>query len=155
MTRMRDVPAWSAPGGSRNEMQGDRALSAIAARQHGVVGLADLSAAGIARGALAHRVAEGRLSRLHRGIYLVGPVRTPHTREIAAVLAAGDGAVLSHRSAAALLGIGAPPAGLVEVTVAGRKARHRPGIRIHRTRGSMPATSGGARPCRSRRRRAR
>jgi len=132
MTGVRNVPGRREPTRSWNELHGDRALSAIAARQHGVVSLADLAAAGIGRGALAHRVAEGRLRRLHRGVYLVGPLDAPRTDEMAAILAVGEGAVLSHRSAAGLLGICPPWAGEVDVTVT-RKARHRAGIRVHRT----------------------
>jgi len=53
---------------------------------------------------------------------------------MAAVLALGDGAVVSHRSAAALWGLLAFPAGFVDVTVAGGGGREkRPGIKVHRS----------------------
>jgi very-short-patch-repair endonuclease len=129
MTEMRNVPGRPPPPGSGNEMHGDRALVAIAARQHGVVSVADVAAAGIGRGGLAHRVANGRLRRLHRGVFLVGPLQALRTSEMAAVLAVGG--VLSHRSAASVLGIGAPPAE-VDVTLT-RNARRRDGVRVHRT----------------------
>jgi very-short-patch-repair endonuclease len=65
------------------------------------------------------RLAAGRLHVLHRGVYAVGHTRVcQEGRWLAAVLACGDGAVLSHRSAAALWGI-RPYSGTIEVT-----ARH-------------------------------
>ncbi|MDP9293551.1 MAG: DUF559 domain-containing protein [Actinomycetota bacterium] len=74
------------------------------------------------------------MTRLHRGVYLVGPLKAPFTDAMAAVLACGDGAVLSHHAAAALYGLRPTLPAEVDVTVAGRQARHRPGIRVHRTR---------------------
>jgi very-short-patch-repair endonuclease len=118
-------------------MHGDRAVMELAARRHGVVTLADLAAAGLGRGAVARRVAEGRLQRLHRGVYLVGPLPGTRTREIAAVLACGGTAVLSHRSAAALWGMAPPWQGDVDVTVVGAQPR-RPGVRVHRARRRDP-----------------
>jgi very-short-patch-repair endonuclease len=113
-------------------MQGDRAVAAIAARRHGVVVQGELLRAGLGRGAVAHRVATGRLTRLHRGVFLVGPLPGEWTREVAAVLAIGPDAALSHRSAAALWGVRPRGDGPVDV-IAARKARLRPGIRVHRT----------------------
>jgi hypothetical protein len=78
---------------------GDAAIAVIAARQHGVVTTAQLAAAGLGRRAVAHRVAHGRLVRRHRGVYQVGPSPAPLSREMAAVLACGEGAALSHQSA--------------------------------------------------------
>jgi very-short-patch-repair endonuclease len=75
------------------------------------------------------------LEQVHAGVYRVGPVATPHAREMAAVLACA-GAVVSHRSAAELwqmlapLNAGEP----VHVTVPSASGRgRRPGIRRHRT----------------------
>jgi very-short-patch-repair endonuclease len=117
----------------RNGTRGDRALMAIAARRHGVVTLAELEAAGLGRGAVAHRVAEGRLRRLHRGVYLVGPLHGPRTKEVAAVLACGESAVLSHGSAAALWGMVPVWRGVPHVTVVGGQPRPS-GVRVHRVR---------------------
>ena len=80
------------------------------------------------------RIASGRgwLRRMHRGVYLVGPLEAPHSRAMAATLAAGAGAVLSHYSAAVLWGLRPPREGPTDVTVPGRKTRPRPGIRVHR-----------------------
>ncbi|MDX6721167.1 MAG: hypothetical protein QOJ63_3421 [Solirubrobacteraceae bacterium] len=77
--------------------------------------------------------ADGRLRRVHRGVYAVGhDAPSPGGDYMAAVLACGDGAVLSHRAAAHALRLlpGRPP--LPEVTVATLAGRMRPGIVIHR-----------------------
>ena len=80
-------------------------------------------------------LADGRLIRVHRGVYALGH-RAPSIRGdyMAAVLASGSGAVLSHAAAAHLLGLirGAPPA--AEVTIPVKDSRTRPGITIHRAR---------------------
>jgi hypothetical protein len=83
---------------------GDTAVAALAAAQSGVVSRRQLQAAGLGRGAIAHRLAEGRLHRLHRGVYLVGHAVAPaHAHQVAALLACqgpsvGDGnAVLPAR----------------------------------------------------------
>src|SRR5215212_2302837 len=81
----------------------ERALAALAARQYGVVSGAQLQALGVDRNAIAYRVRIGRLHRVHRGVFAVGHgALTRNGRLLAAVLACGDGAVLSHRSAARL-----------------------------------------------------
>src|SRR5688572_26177520 len=81
----------------------DAAMAALAASQYGVVTWQQLAALGMPRGRVDWRLAAGRLHRLHPGVYAVGH-RAPRrkARWLAAVLACGDGAVLSHRSAAAL-----------------------------------------------------
>ena len=86
-------------------------------------------------GAYALRVAAGRLHRVHSGVYAVGhPVLTVDGRRMAAVLATGPGAALSHASAAALWEIRPTSATRIDVTVrsAGGRAK-RPGLWIHRT----------------------
>ncbi len=81
----------------------DVALASIAERQHGVVSGAQLRAVGLGHSAMSKRVARGRLHRVHRGVYAVGhPGLSREGRWLAAVLAAGGGAALSHLSAAAL-----------------------------------------------------
>ena len=88
----------------------------IAAAQHGAITAAQLAAAGIGRRAIARRLADGRLQRVHRGVYLAGPVESPHARASAALLAAGPTAVLSHRSAAELWELLSPARGPIELT---------------------------------------
>lgn len=108
-------------------------MAFVAQRQHGVVTLAQLVALGLSPSAVRARVRSGRLRRLHRGVYAVTGV-TPglHLHYMAAVLACGPGAVLSHQSAAALWGVRGSAASLVDVTAPTRAGRGREGIRVHR-----------------------
>jgi predicted transcriptional regulator of viral defense system len=123
--------------GQRNARPRDGAIAALAARQHGVVARRQLVALGLSLDAIDHRVECGRLLRLHRGVYAVGHRRvTGRGVSLAAVLAAGDEAVLSHRSAAELWGIRETSRRTIEVT-APRQRRLRPGLRIHRAK--LPA----------------
>jgi hypothetical protein len=111
-------------------------IAAIAGRQHGVVTVEQLREAGIDKYGVRDRVRTGRLHRLHRGVYAVGHRSLSwRGRWLAAVLAAGDGAVLSHASAAALWEYLRPIRGPVHVTVAAAVRRKpRPGLAIHRSR---------------------
>ena len=108
-------------------------IAELARRQHGVVATRQLAAAGVGESGIRHRVRKGRLVRLHRGVYLVAPLPAPLTREMAALLACGDQAALSHHSAAAVWGFRPPHQGDVHVTVERGRAASRPGIRVHRT----------------------
>lgn len=99
-------------GATHARLAPDEVIARVAAAQRGVVTREQLRAAGIERGALNHRIARGRLHSIHPGVYLVGhPAELPLARETAAVLACGDGAVLSHRSAAWLWELAARPPG--------------------------------------------
>jgi Transcriptional regulator, AbiEi antitoxin len=82
-------------------------LHGLGERQHGVVSIRQLETRlGFSRSAVQREVAAGRLHRLHRGVYAVGHRRiSPHGRCLAAVLACGPGALLSHGSAGWLWGI--------------------------------------------------
>jgi very-short-patch-repair endonuclease len=101
----------------------------------------DLEALGFSKMAIDHRVATGRLHLIARGVYAVGrPELTPHGRWMAAVLVSGDGAVLSHRSAAELWGIGREEKGRIDVTVPRHCTNKRDGIRM-RGRPSLPSRS--------------
>jgi hypothetical protein len=106
-------------------------VARIAASQHRVIEHAQLAAAGLSDGTIGRWVARGRLRRRYHGVYVYGS--GPLTRDgefLAAVLAIGDGAVLSHLSAAALLGFWKGRIDRIDVTVA-RRARSRKGIRVH------------------------
>ena len=82
------------------------AVSELAARQHGRVSRAQLVALGVPLRTIRNHVASGRLHIEHRGVYAVGHAgRTRRGAEMAAVLACGPGAVLSHQSAGALHGL--------------------------------------------------
>lgn len=108
----------------------DAAIAELAGRQHGVVARRQLISLGLGEDAIDARLCLGRLHRLHRGVYAVGHQVVPREgRWMAAVLACGDGAVLSHRSAAALWGI-ATFSGKIEVTTP-RDTRSRDAIRRH------------------------
>jgi len=117
--------------GERQSRSGDAAIAALAAAQHGVVARPQLAALGLSLDAIDRRVAQGRLHVLHRGVYAVGHrAVTRHGHWMAAVLAGGPDAVLSHRSAAVLWGIRAAGGTRVEIAVP-RQRRPRPGIQAH------------------------
>ena len=110
----------------------DRAIAAIAARQHGVVARWQLLAGGVTRHQIALRLRNGRLYEIHRGVYLVGHRIPPQLAvEQAALLACGEEAVLSDRSAANLWGLLPYPASAPAwVTVPSGRSVHRPRIKI-------------------------
>lgn len=113
---------------------GDAAVARIAGRQYGIVTVAQLREAGIDKSAVSRRVEAGRLHRVYRGVYTAGHGALGHRgRWMAAVLACGEDAVLSHGSAAALWGLLRPIDGPVHVSVpttTGRMSRR--GIHLHR-----------------------
>jgi hypothetical protein len=87
-------------------------------------------ALGFTHDAIKHRVARGRLHRLRQGVYSVGPPRgTLHQSWMAAVLACGGGAVLSHRSAAALWRIGRMDSKRVDISLRRRSEHDLDGVR--------------------------
>jgi very-short-patch-repair endonuclease/predicted transcriptional regulator of viral defense system len=112
----------------------DKIVARLAERQHGVVAARQLAAIGLSRNAVSARAQAGRLHRVHRGVYAVGhTVLTVNGRRMAAVLAAGPGAALSHASAAALWEIRPTSATRIDVSVRSAAGRaRRPGLRIHR-----------------------
>jgi predicted transcriptional regulator of viral defense system len=111
----------------------DAQVAELARRQHGVVERQQLVALGLSLDAIDHRVECGRLLRLHRGVYAVGHRKlTGLGVWMAAVLAAGPGAVLSHRSAGALWGVRAWSGRRVEIAVP-RRRRVRDGLVLHET----------------------
>jgi very-short-patch-repair endonuclease len=98
----------------------------------------DLMALGFTSSAIRHRLATGRLHRVRTGVYAVGRRElTPEGRWMAAVLACGVGAVLSHGSAAALWGIGFEWR-MTEISVRRHSRSRLHGIKA-RTRPSLPA----------------
>jgi Protein of unknown function (DUF559) len=122
---------------------GDRGIAELARRQHGVVAYRQLIGLGFGRGGIRHRVQMGRLHRLHEGVYAVGhPLVSVHGRWMAGVLACGPGSVLSHRCAAALLGIRPSSRFVVDVTTPCASRQNRPGIEVHRTRRLDPEDRG-------------
>jgi very-short-patch-repair endonuclease len=116
----------------------------LARNQHGVVARRQLLRLGMSPDAIRHRVNCGRLHTIHRGVYVVGrPELTQRGWWMAAALACGSLAVLSHLSAAELWGIRRtknPSANqaptrvlsLIDVWVPRTTTCRRPGIRAHR-----------------------
>lgn len=114
----------------RKGKNGDWWLLALAAEQHGLVTRKQLFSRGMGASAIAGRLATGRLHSIHTGVYAVGlPELTEPGRFMAAVLAGGPGALLSHGAAARhwrLLNHRGKP----EVMVPTYR-RRRPGIAFH------------------------
>lgn len=109
-------------------------VRAVAAAQSGVVSRRQARACGLTRRQVDRRVASGRWARLHPGVFVVhtGPVPAA-ARVWAAVLYAGDGAVVGGRTALWLCGIVDEPPAVVEVCIpADRRVRRRPGLRVLR-----------------------
>jgi putative AbiEi antitoxin of type IV toxin-antitoxin system len=98
---------WKIAGSAVAQTGARHALLEIAERQHGVISIRQLGKTlGYSASAVKREVAAGRLLRLHRGVYAVGHRRiSPHGHCLAAVLACGPKALLSHGSAAWLWGI--------------------------------------------------
>jgi very-short-patch-repair endonuclease len=111
----------------------------LAARQHGVVAHRQLIELGLRPKAIQYRLATGRLHRVYPGVYAVGHrALSRHGRWLAAVLACGEQALLSHRSAAALWGLRRGAPGRIDVTAPGRSRHGLPGIAVHRVRRLHP-----------------
>ena len=111
----------------------------VADRQHGVVTYRQLAGLGVGRGGVHARVRAGRLHRLHPGVYSVGHRYLGSAgRRLAAVLACGPGALLSHRSAAVHLGLSDRDPRSVDVTAPGRKRAGPRGIALHLPRRLHP-----------------
>jgi len=113
----------------------DQALSELAREQHGPFSLDQLRDVGLTAPAVRYRVATGRLHRIHHTVYSLVP-RELLGREglyMAAVLACGPGAVLSHRSAAVLHELRDWGYTRIEVTVPGRSGRRHEGVKVHRS----------------------
>jgi very-short-patch-repair endonuclease len=111
------------------------AIAEIAARQHGVISAGQLQALGFSTSLTSKWVRAGRLHRVFRGVYAVGHAGLGNEGMwMAAVLSCGDGAVLSHRSAAYLWRILEPTTGPIEVSIPSANGRRkRRGIRQHRS----------------------
>ena len=117
----------------------DRFVSQLAAKQHGVAARYQLLSAGVTSQQIKVRLRNGRLHEIHRGVYLVGhTVPPPLAVEQAALLAFGNEALLSHRSAANLWDLLPYPASAKAwVTVPPERGATRPGIHI--ARAEVPA----------------
>lgn len=126
---------WSQLAASAHDAR-ERAIAALAGDQQRVVTGRQLAAIGLTHGSVCHRLRQGRLTRRHRDVFVVGTAPlAPGGRRLAAVLACGEGAAASHRDAAAAHGLLREPSGPVHVTTpAGNGSCSRQGIRVHRYR---------------------
>jgi very-short-patch-repair endonuclease len=128
-----DGPEASAIWTGEAHRQRGLAIAAVAERQHGLVTLAQLETAGLSASAVRSRVQAGSMHRLYVGVYAVGHQPLDRfARYMAAVLACEPGAVLSHRSAAALWGIRENRRRSIDVTAPNRRGRIPNGIDAHR-----------------------
>jgi len=113
----------------------DQTIEQLAADQLGLVTRAQLRARGITAHCIASRVQSKRLRVMHRGVYRVGPVLLPQARELAAQLACGPHAVVSHRSAGWIWDLLPDPGDApVEISLHHGDRGRRPGIHVHRVR---------------------
>jgi very-short-patch-repair endonuclease len=109
-----------------------RSAWALARRQHGVISRMQLLRLGFTDDGIAHRIERGRLRRIYPGIFAVGQLDlTQQGKWMAAVLACGQTAALSHDSAAALWKLAKAPTDPIHVSVLG-ESRSRKGIVVHR-----------------------
>jgi len=116
----------------QRRVRGERAIAATASSQYGVIARRQLVELGLGVDAVQHRLSKGTLIPIHRGVYAVGhSALTAHGRWLAAVLACGPGALLSHRSAAALWGLHTIAGAVAEVTVPAPRRRSRRGLLVH------------------------
>src|SRR5688572_4808828 len=128
-------------------------LQRVARRQWGVVSRRQLTVLGFGAHGIAEWVRTGRLVRVHQGVYAYGHDRLRiEGRWLAAVMACGHGAVLSHRDAAQLWELRQSSSAVIDVTVPSRAGRiRRRGVRVHRsgrlapeettTRSGIPVTT--------------
>jgi hypothetical protein len=135
----------------------ERALAALASRQYGVVSRAQLRDLGLADSGVTARVRRGGLVPVHRGVFAVGhSVLVVRGAWMAAVLAGGPRAVLSHAAAGALWELRGGGATTIDITIPGTGGRwRRDHLRIHRARNLAPSRSRSTSGSRSRPPRAR
>jgi predicted transcriptional regulator of viral defense system len=116
----------------------DARIAAVSGRQYGLITSAQLAAAGLTKGAISQRVRAGRLHPLYRGVYAVGHANlSQEAKWMAAVLAAGEGAALSHLAAAKHWNIWRRKVTGIDVLVPGNR-RQRNGFTAHRCRNLDP-----------------
>lgn len=131
----------------------DRRIARFAERQHGNVSREQLRACGLTEGALRYWLSIGRLHRVHRSVYRIGPdLRSHRAASFAAWLAADREPLVAGRSAAMAWGFCSDYDGEVRLLVTGTiRRRHQPGFSIgsfaafspadRRSRDGLPLTS--------------
>lgn len=124
---------------SAHQPRRDGEIALICHRQHGLITLAQLEANGLTPQTIHERVSAGRLHRIHQRVYSLTPgVMTERAKFMAAVLACGPDAVLSHRSAAYLWGLIDEFTEPIDVTAPSRRGRSPAGVAAHRDGSLQP-----------------
>jgi len=129
----------------------DKVIAELARKQHSIFLGSQATARGVTRKMLQRRVAIGRLTATGPDLFLVGgAVMTWEARLLGLVLSAGDGALASHRAAAALWGFEGFNRGTPELTVPRGRRFRRSSTKVHestdldrcgaRTRSGVPVT---------------
>jgi len=128
-------------------METDRRLASIAAGQRGLLTYGQALGAGLSAEAVKRRLRRGRWESCHEQVYrIAGSPRAWEQEVLAACLAAGPDAVVSHRSAARLWGLDGFGKHEVEITVARPLCHRLRGVVVHRSTDldrSMPTTRDG------------
>jgi hypothetical protein len=119
----------------------ERAIAELFGSQKTVATLTQLGEVGLAPRSVRHRAALGRLHRVYPTVYSTTPPELlPRKAQwLAAVLACGPGALLSHRTAAALLGVRDTRRARIDVTSPGGRGRRLSNIDAHRATTLTPA----------------
>ncbi len=120
-----------------------RAIAECAARQFGVISRSQLREIGLGDDAIDREVRMARLHRVFRGVYAYGnPSVGERGRLWAAVLACGPETVVSHRSAAALMGLLDRGPVVIDVIAPASSGRAIEGIRPHKVRSPRGTEAG-------------
>lgn len=113
----------------------ERAIIATARRQHGVISFHQVLHRGAGPDLVRRRVQSGHWRRLAPSVYCIGAApRTFQQRCMVAVLSAGAGALLSHRTAARLWGIWPRRTVPIEVSIPRKRNHQRRGVVVHTSR---------------------
>jgi hypothetical protein len=121
--------------GKNRAKEGRHRVAETATAQGGVVSLDQLEEAGVSMRAASRGAGSGNLHRIHRGVYTVGHRAVSRNAILrAALLACGEGAVISHGTAAAFHGLWDKAPLLIDVTVPVEAGRKIDGVRCRRCR---------------------
>lgn len=108
-----------------------------------MVARSQLRGLGMSDNAISHAIEIGQLKRVFHGVYSLGRPRiSTRGQLLAATLACGSSAVISHRSAGALLGLLDKGPVVIDVIAPPARGRAIDGIRFHRVRPPRPDERG-------------